>query len=80
MSPLSGVDINTAEHSMDEMAAKNSPWLPIIREAMHEFQHGELPRQVRLSGPWLMLCSQEDDGLYSGYVKNDTINLETMDK
>lgn len=73
-SEVSGIDINTAEHSMDEMATKPSPWVDILRESLKDFEIGDVPREVPLSEYWLLTASQEDDGIYSGYVKNNDPN------
>ena len=70
-SELAGVDINTAEHSMDEMASKNDIWVQHLKDNLSNFKFGDPPRDVELDNGFKLTASQVDDGLYEGQVRNN---------
>jgi len=69
-SELSGVNIDTTNHAIEVDAMKESPWLEYLDNCLKDFELAEVPREVPLDRPWVLIASQVDDGIYDGYVKN----------
>lgn len=68
--PLSGVDLNTAEQSMDELASKDNEWVTRIDSLMLDFDYADLPRELYLPDERKLFISKVDDGIFSSYVVN----------
>lgn len=67
---ISGTNIDTTHHAMEDMASRDSVWLPRLKERFADFALGEASREIDLDFPWKLVARQGDDGIYDGYVKN----------
>lgn len=69
LSELSGINVDTSDYAISDMSARRSEWYNIIREAMANFELGEVSRTLPLGVEYELSCRQEDDGIYSGEVR-----------
>lgn len=69
--PDAEIDINTAEQSMDELAARNNEWVTTITSLMHGVDYGEIPRELMLPGHLRLFVSKVDDGIFSAILKKE---------
>ena len=67
MQPEVGVDLNTAEQSMDVMSNKKSKWKQIFENELSALEVNA-PHTMSLDEPYMLEVTKEDDGVYSGYV------------
>ena len=68
--PEAGIDLNTSEQSLDEMAAKDNPWIKLITNEVKDHEYGEIPCEVAMPENRTLLISKVDEGLYSAFLKN----------
>lgn len=69
--PEGGIDLNTSEQSLDELASKEDDWVGIIVEAVQNAEYGETPKEIALPKMLKLILSKVDDGIYSGFVKKE---------
>lgn len=69
--PQAEIDINTAEESQNEIAAEDNEWVGILEKELSDYKYGENPREVPLPNQNILYISKVDDGLYSGFVRNN---------
>lgn len=69
--PEAGIDLNTAEQSLDEMASKDNNWIDIINAIVANAEYGEEPKELLLPDLRKLMVSKVDDGFFSGYVVNN---------
>lgn len=69
-SEVAGVNIDTTNHAIEDMATKDNLWTDHIKTMLGDFKPGDLPREVRLKWPHILIATQPDEGIYDGYVKN----------
>lgn len=69
--PNAEIDINTAEESQNELAARGHPWLEKLETMVDGAFYGEEPRSLKLPEGRLLYLSKVDEGLYSGFIKID---------
>lgn len=69
-SELSGIDINTAEHSIDDLASRNNDWVDALKHALDNCAIGDVPQDIPLENNYLLTAMQVDDGLYDGQIRN----------
>lgn len=68
---IPGVDLNTAEYSMDALAAKNNPVLNDLDGVFGSMKYGDLPKDTEINnGTYKLSLSLVDLGIYSGWVKD----------
>jgi len=67
---ISGTNIDTTHHAMEDMASRDSVWLLRLKECFADFDLAEGNREMDLDFPWRLSARQGDDGIYDGYVKN----------
>ena len=69
LSEMSDINVDMSDHAIVEMASKDHPMYEIIRQAMADFQLGEVSRKISLGLDYELSCRQEDNGIYSGEVR-----------
>lgn len=67
---LEGVDLDTNDYSIDEMASKDNPMIGRIDEMMKEAEYGSAPRELDVNDNYKLILYRADDGVYSGHVKD----------
>lgn len=72
--PVAGIDLNTAEQSQDELAAKDNDWVEIITLGVKDHDFGMPPTEVAMPENRTLIISKVDEGLYSAFIKNDDPN------
>lgn len=63
-----GMDLNTSEQALDELASRDNDWVRIISERMANFQYGDAPVDFRLPKFLKLVLSKGEDGFYTGFV------------